>query len=257
MQDVLLSLQEELERLASCCTQLSGDNEAHARTIDDLVNMTRALELNKADKEDVRAQLDLVPNLAIHRKNKATTKFKIKGEGQLGLCRSDWTVVQIDSSVEDEKVAQNKLLTLTKQKSARRDVFLQKADKHQLDGKVDRSVFDSTTQELNRMIADLLQKLGDQVCGAEYSATDVVGFCPCKVVKQCVYTCTCSHFAQEEEWKRLLGELSSDLDGKLDRLEFSAIRQELEKRLKALAKQLKNMDSLRLSTEDDAAGIRK
>ena len=54
-----------------------------------------------------------------------------------------------------------------------------------------------------------------------------------------------------------MADLSSDMDGKLDRLEFGPIREELERQLKALARQLKNMDFLRDSTEDDAAGIRK
>ena len=54
-----------------------------------------------------------------------------------------------------------------------------------------------------------------------------------------------------------MGDLSCDLDGKLDRLEFGPIREELERQLKALARQLKNMDFLRDTTEDDAAGIRK
>ncbi len=61
---------------------------------------------------------------------------------------------------------------------------------------------------------------------------------------------------QEEEWKRLLSDLSSDLEGKLDRLEFSRVKQELEKQLKALAKQIKNLGPLG-SAEDDAAGFRK
>ncbi len=35
----------------------------------------------------------------------------------------------------------------------------QKADKRHLDGKVNRSLFDSTCDELNKMINDILQKL--------------------------------------------------------------------------------------------------
>ena len=41
--------------------------------------------------------------------------------------------------------------------------MLQKADKRHLDTKVNRNLFDSTTDELNKMIADLLRKLGGQV----------------------------------------------------------------------------------------------
>ena len=42
-------------------------------------------------------------------------------------------------------------------------VDLQKADKRQLEGKVNRSLFDSTTDELNKMIQDILNKLGSSV----------------------------------------------------------------------------------------------
>ena len=37
--------------------------------------------------------------------------------------------------------------------------FLQKADKTHLDGKVNRSIFDQTTDELNKMINDILSKM--------------------------------------------------------------------------------------------------
>ena len=50
--------------------------------------------------------------------------------------------------------------------------------------------------------------------------------------------------------------MSGDIDGKLDRLEFGPIRDELERQLRALARRLKQMDPGALG-EDDAAGIRK
>ena len=40
---------------------------------------------------------------------------------------------------------------------------IQKADRRQLEGKVNHSLFDSTTNELNRMIRDILDKLNGQV----------------------------------------------------------------------------------------------
>ena len=61
---------------------------------------------------------------------------------------------------------------------------------------------------------------------------------------------------QEEEWKKALGQLSNDIDGKLDRLEFTPIREELERQLKMLSRKLKALD-MGQYCEDDAAGIRK
>ena len=52
-------------------------------------------------------------------------------------------------------------------------------------------------------------------------------------------------------------DLTDDIDGKLDRLEFGPIRDELERQLKALARQLKQLNLLQDNGEDDAAGLRK
>ena len=52
--------------------------------------------------------------------------------------------------------------------------------------------------------------------------------------------------------------MNSDLDGKLDRLEFGPIREELERQLKALMKKLNSMNVHQGDMmDDDAAGIRK
>lgn len=53
-----------------------------------------------------------------------------------------------------------------------------------------------------------------------------------------------------------MGQLSNDIDGKLDRLEFTPIREELERQLKMLSRKLKSLDMGQCS-DDDAAGIRK
>ncbi len=52
--------------------------------------------------------------------------------------------------------------------------------------------------------------------------------------------------------------MTDDIDGKLDRLEFGPIRDDLERQLRALAKQLKQLNLLNNDpSEDDAAGLRK
>jgi len=67
---------------------------------------------------------------------------------------------------------------------------------------------------------------------------------------------------QEEEWKNVVGNLSSEVDGKLDRLEFGPFRDELEKQLQAVAAELASLqrdgdETGRELSEDEAAGIRK
>lgn len=67
-------------------------------------------------------------------------------------------------------------------------------------------------------------------------------------------------FCQEEEWKSVVGNLSSEVDRKLDRIEFGPFRDELEKELRAMTA---NLASLQRDcdeeevTGDEAAGIRK
>lgn len=64
---------------------------------------------------------------------------------------------------------------------------------------------------------------------------------------------------QEGEWKTAVGHLSSEIDGKMDRLEFGPFRDELERQLRALANKLSTLQTggNRALTDDEAAGIRK
>ena len=62
---------------------------------------------------------------------------------------------------------------------------------------------------------------------------------------------------QDEEWKRLFEQLHSDVESKLDRVQFDALKEELEKQLRALAKRLSLMSRDYNNLDDDAAGIRK
>ena len=54
-----------------------------------------------------------------------------------------------------------------------------------------------------------------------------------------------------------MNSLNSEIDGKLDRLEFGPFRDELEKQLRALAKKLGTLQDHGDISEEDAAGIRK
>ncbi|XP_048760461.2 uncharacterized protein LOC125669761 isoform X2 [Ostrea edulis] len=98
-----------------------------------------------------------------------------------------------------------------------------KADKKSLDNKVNHSLFDSTTNEINKLIKDILDKLA----------------------------------GHEESWNSAIKKFADDLDGKLDRLELDPLKEWLESRLKALNDKLRRQQTQVEWTEDDAAGIRK
>ncbi|KAK3090824.1 hypothetical protein FSP39_014944 [Pinctada imbricata] len=98
-----------------------------------------------------------------------------------------------------------------------------KADKRSLDNKVNHTLFDSTTNEINKMIKEILDKLA----------------------------------GNEESWKNTIKKFAEDIDGKLDRLELDPLKEWLESRLKALNDKLRKQQAQVEWTEDDAAGIRK
>ncbi|XP_026557487.1 glutamine-rich protein 2 [Pseudonaja textilis] len=96
-----------------------------------------------------------------------------------------------------------------------------KADKTALAAKVSRTQFDATTEQLHKMMQELLNKM--------------VG--------------------QEQDWQKMLDKLLIEMDSKLDRLELDPFRQQLEDRWKDIRKQLKQR--VPQDEGDDAAGIRR
>ena len=62
MQQVLLNLQSELERVNSACNQVMNDTENNTKSIDELFNLTRTLEDVKADKDYVQSEVNVVSN---------------------------------------------------------------------------------------------------------------------------------------------------------------------------------------------------
>ncbi|XP_013919561.1 PREDICTED: glutamine-rich protein 2-like isoform X1 [Thamnophis sirtalis] len=96
-----------------------------------------------------------------------------------------------------------------------------KADKTALAAKVSRTQFDATTEQLHKMMQELLNKM--------------VG--------------------QEQDWQKMLDKLLIEMDSKLDRLELDPFRQQLEDRWKDIRKQLKQR--VPQDEGDEAAGIRR
>ncbi|XP_066471195.1 glutamine-rich protein 2 isoform X7 [Tiliqua scincoides] len=96
-----------------------------------------------------------------------------------------------------------------------------KADKSALAGKVSRSQFDATTEQLHKMMQELLNKMA----------------------------------GQEQDWQKMLDKLLIEMDSKLDRLELDPFRQQLEERWKDIRKQLKERAPQDIG--DEAAGIRR
>ncbi|XP_071129013.1 glutamine-rich protein 2-like isoform X9 [Mytilus edulis] len=99
-----------------------------------------------------------------------------------------------------------------------------KADKRSLDNKVNHSLFDTTTNDINKMIKEILDKLA----------------------------------GNEEAWNHQCKVFTEDIDSKLDRLELDPLKEWLESRLKALNEKLKKQNQAPVEwSEDDAAGIRR
>nr|XP_014342270.1 PREDICTED: glutamine-rich protein 2 isoform X1 [Latimeria chalumnae] len=155
VQNAILLLQAECEKLNSTAGDLIEDHNKKQDDIDHLYETVEKLEEKKADKEIVDMEIDV------------------------------------------------------------------KADKFALANKVSRTQFDSTTEQLGKMIQDLLSKMS----------------------------------VQEQDWQKVIEKISTEMECKLDRLEIDPLKKMLEERWKSIRKQLKERSP---SYEaDEAAGIRK
>ncbi|KAB0400718.1 hypothetical protein E2I00_008345, partial [Balaenoptera physalus] len=95
----------------------------------------------------------------------------------------------------------------------------EKANKEHLEMEI--NVFDATTEQLNRMMRELVAKMS----------------------------------GQEQDWHEMLDKLLVEMDGKLDRLELDPVKQSLEDRWKSLRLQLKERSPLYQA--DEAAAMRR
>ncbi|XP_049417509.1 uncharacterized protein C16orf96 [Epinephelus fuscoguttatus] len=95
-----------------------------------------------------------------------------------------------------------------------------KADKSALESKVSRLQFDSTTEHLNTMFHELLNK--------------VTG--------------------QEQDWHKVIDKLSTEMECKLNRIELDSVKKQLEDRWKNIHEKLQAQGA---PEHEDAAGIRK
>ncbi|XP_066471198.1 glutamine-rich protein 2 isoform X10 [Tiliqua scincoides] len=129
-----------------------------------------------------------------------------------------------DLKAEKDKMLFKSLEKLESEKADKDRLVMEidvKADKSALAGKVSRSQFDATTEQLHKMMQELLNKMA----------------------------------GQEQDWQKMLDKLLIEMDSKLDRLELDPFRQQLEERWKDIRKQLKERAPQDIG--DEAAGIRR
>jgi DNA repair exonuclease SbcCD ATPase subunit len=106
--------------------------------------------------------------------------------------------------------------------------FERKADKRDVDGKVNRKLFDDTTQELSQSVNGCIKKTG----------------------------------SLDDEMKRNNEHIFKELEQKLDRLELDSLKEYVEKQMKKLKNLQKRtvqpeQNVQNIMSEDDAAGLRK
>ncbi|XP_065271389.1 glutamine-rich protein 2 [Emys orbicularis] len=177
-----------------------------------------------------------------HAESKPAKRPQLRSQDEELLSRIQNTILQVQGDcenlnattgnlVEDHRQKQKdisllfqSLEKLEKEKADKEHLETEidvKADKIALAGKVSRTQFDATTEQLNKMMQDLVNKMS----------------------------------GQEQDWHKVLDKILVEMDSKLDRLELDPFRQQLEERWKAIRKQLK--ESSPQYEADDAAGIRK
>ncbi|XP_078510710.1 glutamine-rich protein 2 isoform X2 [Lissotriton helveticus] len=186
---------------------------------------------------------DLVNSfMARHSDSKSVRKSSLKcQEGEL-INRIQSTIHQLQEECEKLNATTGSLIEDHQQKQRHIDILYQslekledkkadkdilemdldvKADKRALEGKVSRTQFDATNEQLYRIMQELLEKVT----------------------------------VQEQDWQNVVDKISSEMESKLDRLELDPFKRQLEERWKAIRKQLK--DRSPHYDADEAAGIRK
>uniref|UniRef100_A0A5F8GBD7 Glutamine rich 2 n=1 Tax=Monodelphis domestica TaxID=13616 RepID=A0A5F8GBD7_MONDO len=182
---------------------------------------------------------DMVNNLMI---SKPSRKHQQQNQDEELLGHIQATILQVQGDCEKLNITTGNLIEDHRQKQKDIDVLYQsleklekekanrehleleidvKADKSALAAKVSRIQFDATTEQLNKMMQDLLAKMT----------------------------------GQEKDWKKVLDKLVGEMDTKLNRLELDPVKKLLEDRWKAIRKQLKEQSPLYQS--DDAATMRR
>lgn len=130
---------------------------------------------------------------------------------------------------------------------------VQKADRSMLDAKVSLSQFDRTTEQLNALIQELLDKLSTSVRTPLRSSSSH-GIVPVLLAVHPVHDCV---FVQESDFRNLLDEYTRNLEGKLERGELDALRRWIETKLKQLQKLVSSGRATLSNVTDEAAGLRK
>ncbi|XP_068118400.1 uncharacterized protein C16orf96 homolog isoform X2 [Hyperolius riggenbachi] len=228
---VLRGRVEALERSKADRTEL----DLLQKTTDDLVGIMPDLQKLSSLHQDVQ---DLKVNLkkdcsdlgGIHERPPSSHQSSIKDEE-----------VQQDKSLQEYWEQMNKITNALSQdqqehqrhidiiyqtldnlemkKMDKEHVDLQKADLRALEGKVSRSQFDATTEQLNNMMQDLLGRLS----------------------------------GQEQDWQRMLENINLEMQSKLDRMELDPLKNKLEERWRQIRQQLQ--DKAPQGEVDDAAAI--
>ncbi|KAM8945868.1 glutamine-rich protein 2 [Pelodytes ibericus] len=217
-----------------------------------ILERIQALESDKADRAELRlllAEIDLhgftLPDM--HKKLNSLLEdmqvFKVDREkdGEL-LGHIQNTMLQLQEECEKLNVTTSNLIQDHQQDQRHIDILYQsvekldekkadkdhigleidvKADKRALEGKVSRTQFDATTEQLNNMIQELLSRVS----------------------------------GQEQDWQRILEKISLEMQSKLDRMELDPFKNKLEERWKAIRRQLQERSPQ--YEADEAAGIRK
>ncbi|XP_067284899.1 glutamine-rich protein 2 isoform X1 [Pseudorasbora parva] len=95
-----------------------------------------------------------------------------------------------------------------------------KADKRALESQVSRMQFDSMTEQLNAMLQELLSKIS----------------------------------GHEKDWNKVIEKISNEMDCKMNRIELDALKKQLDDLWRTIHK---NLQTMSLPDQDDAAGLRK
>ncbi|XP_067936315.1 glutamine-rich protein 2-like isoform X2 [Watersipora subatra] len=213
-------LKKRVDALEKELQNKANKDEVSGKLPDDLMSQIESLSSKLAELDDLRAK----DAGSIRRAQKAISDLQEELNNLQKLVdflnKENDEKTKVLKKLEDETAR----LELTKAGKDYVDAELDvKADKSQVDGKVNRSLFDATINDLQKIIDDLLAKLN----------------------------------AYEEAWKQAHAKIEEDVDGKIDRTELDRLKAYLDRKLKDLNAKLKQNPGMFNPFCEDAAGLKK
>nr|XP_004556497.1 glutamine-rich protein 2 isoform X6 [Maylandia zebra] len=224
--------QSQLAQLRELIATKGSHGDAFSNLMDQLNEQRGLIDRLMSDRGKLDALEDMLMSLMSPHKESASENVELVNGVQQAMLQLQADCKKLNETMrslhEDSKRKQRHIEELYKtteelevNKADKQMVESEiRADKSALEGKVSRLQLDSVTEQLSGMFHELLNKVT----------------------------------SQEQDWHKLMGKLSTEMECKLNRIELDSVKKQLEDRWRSIHEKLQAQAA---PEYEDAAGIRK